>query len=237
MTEQEIESREKKLDKIRSTPKPYDVAGRMTSTVQSYFKVGQSLSNPINISFSNPQPILNKQSDSFSGGYYYNAYILNNIYKYQISITIGHDPLKKKKATKWDISYAVRRYKQKLSLFDKLLGAKSHDSKYIKGDYLKTIDTSSTNQDQLIAELSVSSIYLLEDLIKSYINGIFSGNSRQKNSVRTTIRTARTKILDKLVSMNLPSVFRHCLFLILYTETNFYPSWSKKYGKNLSGKK
>ena len=136
---------------------------------------------------------------------------LNNIYKYQISITIGHDPIKKNKATKWDISYAVRRYKQKLSLFDKLLGAKSHDSKYIKGDYLKTIDTSSTNQDQLIAELSVSSIYLLEDLIKNYINGIFSGNSRQKIPVRTTIRMARTKILDKLVSMSLPSVFRHRL--------------------------
>ncbi len=212
MIGQEIESREKKLDKIRSTPKLYDVAGRVTSTVQSYFKVGQSLSNPINISFSNPQPILNKQSDSFSGGYYYNAYILKNIYKYQISITIGHDPLKKKKATKWDISYAVRRYKQKLSLFDKLLGAKSHDSMYIRGDFLKTIDTSSTNEDELIAELSVTSIYLMEDLIKSYINGIFSGNSRQKNPVRTTIRTARTKILDKLVSMNLSSVFRHCLW-------------------------
>ena len=237
MIGQEIESREKKLDKIRSTPKPYDVADRVISTVQGYFKVGQSISNPINISFSNPQPILNKQSDSFSGGYYYYAYILKNTYQYQISITIGHDPLKKKMATKWDISYAVRRCKQKLSLFDKLLGVKSYHSKYIKGDYLKTIDTSSTNQDELIAELSVSSIYLLEDLIKSYINGIFSGNSRQKNPVRTTIRTVRTKILDKLVSMNLPSVFRHCLFLILYTETNFYPSWSKKYCKNLSGKK
>ena len=80
---------------------------------------------------------------------------------------------------------------------------------YIRGDFLKTIDTSSTNEDELIAELSITSIYLLEDLKKSYINGIFSGNSRQKNSVRTTIRTARTKILDKLVSMNLPSVFRH----------------------------
>ena len=104
MIEQEIESRGKKIDKIRSTPKPYDVAGRVTSTVQSYLKVGQSLSNSINISFSNPQPILNKQSDSFSGGYYYNAYILKNIYKYQISITIGHDPLIKKMATKWDIT-------------------------------------------------------------------------------------------------------------------------------------
>lgn len=236
MIGQEIESREKKLDKIRSTPKPYDVVDRVISTVQGYFKVGQSISNPINISFSNPQPILNKQSDSFSGGYYY-AYILNNTYQYQISITIGHYHQKKKMATEWDISYTVRRYKQKLSLFDKLLGAKSHDSMYIRGDFLKTIDTSSTSEDELIAELSITSIYLLEDLIKSYINGIFSGNSRQKNPVRTTIRTVRTKILDKLVSMNLPSVFRHCLFLILYTETNFYPSWSKKYCKNLSGKK
>ena len=184
----------------------------MIRAVQGYFKVGQSISNPINISFSNPQPIVNKQSDSFSGGYYYYAYFLKNTYQYKISITIGHYPLKKTMAMEWDISYTVRRYKQKLSLFDKLLGAKSNDSMYIRGDYLKTIDTSSTNEDELIAELSVSSIYLLEGLIKSYINGIFSGNSRQKIPVRTTIRRALTKILDKLVSMNLPSVFRHRLW-------------------------
>jgi hypothetical protein len=114
-------------------------------------------------------------------------------------------------AAKWDISYAVRRYKQKLSLFDKLLGAKSYHSKYIKGDHLKTINTSNTSQDELIAELSVSSIYLLEDLIKNYINGIFPGDSGQKIPARTTRRPVHTKILDKLVSMNLLSVFRHRL--------------------------
>ena len=179
MIGQEIESRGKKIDKIRSTPKPYDVAGRVISTVRGYFKL---MSNPTNISFSNPQPFLNKQSDSFSGGYYYYAYILKNTYQYQISITIGHYPQKKKMATEWYIYYTVKRYKQKLSLFDKLLGAKSHDSMYIRGDFLRTIDTSSTNEDELITELSITSIYLLEDLIKRYINGIFSGNSRQKKS-------------------------------------------------------
>ena len=208
---QKIESRGKKSDKIRSAPKPYDVADRMINNVQDYFRVGQLLSNPINISFSNPHPIFNKQSDSFSDGYYYYAYILKNGYKYQISITIDHDPLKSEMSTKWDISYGFRRYKQKRSLFDKLVGVKSYYSKYITGGYLKTIDTSSTNQDELIAELSVSSIYLLEDLIKDYINGIFSGNSRQKIPVKTTRGTARTKILDKLVSLKLPSVFRHRL--------------------------
>ncbi len=205
----EMESQSKKLDKTQSTLTPYDVADRVISTVQGYFKVGQSISNPINIRFSNPQPILNKQSNSFSGGYYYNAYILKNIYQYQISITIGHDPIKKKMDRKWDIFYAVRRYKQKLSFFAKLFGAKPYDSMYVKGDYLKTIDTSSTNEDELIAELSVASIYLLEDLIKSYIDDILLVNSRQKKLGRAALKMARTKILDKLVSMNLPSVFRH----------------------------
>lgn len=199
---QKIERREKKPGKIRSAPKPCDVAGRMVSYVQGYFKVGQSLPNPINISFSNPQ------KDSYSDGYYYHAYVLKNAYKYQISITIDHDPLKTEVSTKWDISYAVRRYKQKLSLFDQLSGAKSHYSTYIKGGYFKTIDTSSTNQDELLAELSVSSIYLLEDLITRYIHGINSGNSKQKIPVSTTGKTARSKILDKLGSINLPSVFR-----------------------------
>ena len=208
MVEKEKESREKK---IQSTLKPYDVADRVISTVQGYFKVGQSLSSPVNISFSNPQQILDEQSDSFSGGYCYSAYILKNTYKYQISITVGHYPLNKKMAAKWDISYAVRRSKYKRLLFDKLLGAKSHDSMYIKGDYLKTIDTSNTNQDELVTELSVSSIYLLEDLIENYINGIFSGNSGQKIQVKTATRAACTKILDKLASLNLPSVFRHRL--------------------------
>ena len=209
MTAQKIENRDKNLDKIQSTLKPYAVADRVVSNVQGYFKVGQSSSNPINISFSNPQPILNEQSDSSSDGYY-NAYILKNNYKYQISITIGHYPLKKKMATEWDISYTVRRCKHKLSLSDKLTGIKSHHSEYVKGDYLKTIDASSTNQDDLITEISVSSIYLLEDLIEKYING----NSRHKNMVRTTRRTVHTKILEKLESMNLPSVFRHRLSFI-----------------------
>lgn len=210
MIGQEIENKDKNLDKIQSTPKPNDVADDVISNVQGYFKVGQSLSNPINISFSNPQPILNKQSDSSSDGYYYYANILKNNYKYQISITIGHYPLKKKMDMEWDISYAVRRCKHKLSLSDKLTGVKSYHSEYVKGDYLKTIDASSTNQDDLITEISVSSIYLLEDLIEKYING----NSRQKNPVRTTRRTVHTKILEKLESMNLPSVFRHGLSFI-----------------------
>jgi hypothetical protein len=209
MIGQEIENRDKNLDKIQSTLKPYDVAVRVTSYVQGYFKVGQSLSNPINISFSKPQPILDEQSDSSSGGYYYYADILKNNYKYQISITIGHYPLKKM-ATEWDISYAVRRCKHKLSLSDKLTGVKSHHSEYVKGDYLKTIDASTTNQDDLITEISVSSIYLLEDLIEKYING----NSRQKNTVRTTRGTVLTKIFEKLESMNLQSVFRHRLSFI-----------------------
>ena len=209
MIGQEIENRDKNIDKIQSTPKPIEVADRVINNVQGYFKVGQSLSNPINISFSNPQPILNEQSNSSSNGYYY-AYILKNNYKYRISITIGHSPLKKKMATEWDISYAVRRCKHKLSLSDKLTGVKSYHSEYVKGDYLKTIDASSTNQDDLITEISVSSIYLLEDLIKKYING----NLRQKNPVRTTRRTVHTKILEKLESMNLPSVFRHRLSFI-----------------------
>lgn len=171
MIGQEIDSQEKKLDLIQSTPKPYDIADRVINNVQGYFRVGQSVLNPTNISFSKPQPIFHKKSDSFSNGYYYYTYILKNAYKYQISITIDHDPLKEKMTEKWDISYAVRRYKKKLSIFDKLLGTKPHDSKYIKGNYLKTIDTSSTNEDELITELIVSTIYLLEDLIESYING------------------------------------------------------------------
>lgn len=210
MIGQEIKNRDKSLSKIQSTPKPYDVADRVMSNVQGYFKVGQSLSNPNNIRFSNPQPILNEQSASSSDGYYYYAYIIKNNYKYQISITIGHYPLKKKMASEWDISYAVRRCKYKLSLSDKLTGVKSHHSEYVKGDYLKTIDALGTNQDDLITEISVSSIYLLEDLIEKYING----NSRQKNTVRTTRRTVHTKILEKLEAMNLPSVFRHRLSFI-----------------------
>lgn len=207
MIGQKIKNRGKNLDKIQSTPKPYNVADRVLSNVQGYFKVGQSLSNPINISFSNPQPILNEQSDSSSDGYYYHAYILKNNYKYQISITIGHYPLKKRMATEWDISYAVRRCKHKLSFSDKLTGIKSHHTEYVKGDYLKNIDASSTNKDDLITEISVSSIHLLEDLIKKYING----NLRQKNTVRKTRRTVLTKIHEKLEAMNLPSVFRHRL--------------------------
>ena len=205
MIGQKIENRDKNIDKIQSTPKPNAVADRVINSVQGYFKVGQSLSSPINISFSNPQPILNEQSDSFSDGYYYSAYILKNNYKYKISITIGHYPLKKKMATEWDISYTVRRCKHKLSLYDKLTGIKSHHSEYVKGDYLKTIDATITNQDDLITEISVSSIYLLEDLIEKYING----NSRHTNMVRTTRKTVHKKILEKLESMNLPSVFRH----------------------------
>ncbi len=202
---QEIENRDKNLDKIQSIPKPYDVADLVISNVQGHFKVGQSLSNPINISFSKPQPILNEQSDSSSDGYYYYAYILKNNYKYQISITIGHYPLKKKMAKEWDISYAVRRCKHKLSLSDRLAGVKSHHSEYVKGDYLKTINASSTNQDDLITEISVSSIYLLEELIEKYING----NSRQRNPVRITRKKVHTRILEKLAS-----VFRHRLSFI-----------------------
>ena len=209
MTEHETKSREIKTDNVQSSPKPYDVADRVINTVKGYFKVGQAVSNPINLSFSNPQPIENEQSDSLSGGYYYYAHILKDTYQYQISIIIDHDPLKKEMASKWDISYAVRRYKKKLSLLDKFFVTKSHDSLYIRGDHLKTIDTSSTNEDEIIAELSITSIYLLEDLIKNYVTGIYSWNSRQKNPDRTDERSARTKVFDKLVSMILPSVFRH----------------------------
>jgi len=57
MIGQEIENRDKNIDKIQSTPKPIEVADRVINNVRGYFKVGQSLSNPINISFSNPPPI------------------------------------------------------------------------------------------------------------------------------------------------------------------------------------
>lgn len=168
---QETESRGKKPKKIRSAPKPHDVADRVVSYIQGHFKVGQSLPDPINISFSEPQQIFNEKSDSFTGGFYYYAYILKNAYKYQISITVDHDPMKKHMPTKWDVSYAVKRFKKKLSLFDKLTGAKAHYSKYIRGGHLKTIDTEGINADELVMELSVTSIYLLEDLTKNYIDG------------------------------------------------------------------
>ena len=203
---QKIKNQDKKSNKLRSTPKPYDVVDRVIGNVQGYFKAGQSVSKPVNISFSNPQQAGNEQGDSSSDGYYY-AYILKKNLKYQISITIGHYPLKKTMATEWDISYTVRRCKHKLSLSEKLTGAGSHQSEYVKGDYLKTIDASTTNQDDLITEISVSSIYLLEELIEKYING----NSRQKNTARTARKTVHKKILDKLGSMNLSSVFRHRL--------------------------
>ncbi len=209
MIGQEIENRDRNIDKIQPTPKPVEVADRVINNVKGYFKVGQSVSNPIHISFSNPQPILNEQSNSPSSGYYY-ANILKNNYNYRISITIGHSSPKKKMATKWDISYAVRRCKHKLSLSDRLTCVKSHHSEYVKGNYLKTIDASNTNQDDLITEISVSSIYLLEDIIEKYING----NSRQKNPVRTIRKTIHTKIHEKLESMNLPSVFRHRLSFV-----------------------
>ncbi len=203
MIEQEIENRDKNLNKIQSIPKPYDVAEIVIRNVQGYFKVGQSFSNPINISFSKPQPILNKQSDSSSDGYCYYVYILKNNFKYQISINIGHYSLKNKMANEWDITYDVRRCKHKLSLSDRLSGIKSHHSEYVKGDYLKTINEFSTNQDDLIAEICVSSIYLIEELIEKYING----NSRQKNSIRINKEPDRTKILEKLAS-----VFQYRLF-------------------------
>ena len=208
---QEKKILEKKVEKLQSTPQPYDVAGRVLSAVQGYFKVGQSPSNPGNIRFSRPQAISNKQSDSFFGGYCYSVYILKNTYIYQISITIGHHPLQKKMAAKWDIFYTVRRYKGKLRLIDKLLGEKFHDSKYVRGDYLKTIDTKHINQDELIAELSISSIYLLEDLIENYINGVLSDDSRQTIPARITARLAQSKILGKLAAIPLPSVVRHRL--------------------------
>ena len=210
MTGQKVKNRDKISGKIQSALKPYDVVDRVLNNVQGYFKVGQSLSKPINICFSDPQPIPNEQSASSSDGYFYYAHILKNNYKYQISITIGHYPLKKKMAREWDISYTIRRCKHKLSLSDRLTGIRSHHSEYVKGDYLKTINASSTNQDDLITEITVSSIYLLEDLIGKYING----NSRQKNAGQPDRRTVQTKIREKLASMNLPSVFRHRLSFI-----------------------